>query len=106
MDGRTTTEGGRMSREHDKWSKMGEGNLGEMNIRWAEMRAHGIPDSFENEKEVMGFFTLMKCILNDHWADAPRQIEWDTAHIDYVMSKLYYCWVRMLWGFYPEDEEE
>ena len=89
-----------MIRKHDEWSKLGEENLGLHNIQWAEMRAHG------GEGHAMGFFTLMKCILNDHWADQPKgRNDWDSEHIDYVMSKLYYCWVRMLWDFYPEEEE-
>lgn len=83
-----------MIREHDRWSKMGEDNLGEMNIAFAD-RAND------------GGFMLMKCILNDHWADARQgwknDYSWDRAQIDYVMSKLYYCWVAMLEHLYPED---
>lgn len=76
-----------MIREHDAWSKMGEENLGEMNISWAERTGDG-------------GFMLMKAILNDHWADARKgwksDYQWDRTQIDYVMSKLYWCWVAML----------
>ena len=82
--------GDTMIRKHDRWSKLGEENLGEMNIRWAE-RA--------------GPMTLMKAIMNDHWADAPKQ-DWPKEHVDFVMSKLYWCWVAWLEQTHPGDEEE
>jgi hypothetical protein len=75
-----------MIRRHDRWSKLGEENLGEMNIRWAK-RA--------------GPMTLMKAIMNDHWADAPKQ-DWPKEHVDFVMSKLYWCWVAWLDQTHPE----
>ena len=82
-----------MIREHDAWSKMGEDNLGHMNISWARRTGDG-------------GFMLMKAILNDHWADArsgwKKEHHWDRAHIDYVMSKLYWCWVAMLEHRYSE----
>ncbi len=78
-----------MAREHDKWSKLGEDNLGELNIRFGEKA---------------GFDILMKAIINDHWADASKE-DWPREHVDYVMSKIYYCWVRQLWEKFPEEEE-
>ena len=84
-----------MIRMHDRWSKMGEDNLGEMNIRFARRVGDG-------------GLMLMKCILNDHWADARQywknDYTWDKSQIDYVLSKLYYCWVAMLEHRYPEAE--
>jgi hypothetical protein len=83
-----------MIREHDAWSKMGEEHLGEMNIRWARRCGDG-------------GFILMKAILNDHWADVrecwKNDYQWDRAEIDYVMSKLYWCWVAMLEHMHPEE---
>ena len=79
---------------HDKWSKMGEEHLGEMNLRFSRLHDDGC-------------FTLMKCIINDYWADAPPQTEgWDREKIDMVMSKIYYCWVAMLEKNHPLDENE
>ena len=75
-------------REHDQWSAMGEENLGEGNIRWGEMVCCDI---------------LMKSVINDHWADATKK-SWNAEHVDYVMSKLYYIWVRQMWDKYPEEE--
>jgi hypothetical protein len=76
---------------HDQWSKLGEINLGGMdspNIQFMILGHRG-PSS--------GAFTLLKCILNDYWADAPPQKEgWSKEKIDMVMSKLYYCWCVML----------
>jgi len=69
-------------REHDQWSKMGEENLGEMNIMWGEK---------------VGWDILTKSIINDYWADSLSKEAWSRAHVDVVMSKLYYCWVRQLW---------
>ena len=83
-----------MIRKHDAWSKMGEENLGRGNISWADRCGDG-------------GFMLMKAILNDHWADARKgwksDYQWDRAKIDYVMSKLYWCWVAMLEHMHPED---
>lgn len=62
---------------HDRWSRVGERNLGAKNVEWAEM---------------VGPMVLMKAILNDYWADVPVR-EWDRAKVDMVMSKLYWCWV-------------
>jgi len=76
-------------REHDEWSAMGKENLGESNIRWGEM---------------VGWDILCKSIINDHWADAPKE-SWTAKHVDYVMSKLYYVWVRQMWDKYPEEDE-
>jgi len=68
--------------DHDEWSKMGEGHLGEMNIQWGEK---------------VGWDILMKSIMNDYWADANTPTAgWPKFHVDMVMSKLYYCWVRQL----------
>ncbi len=86
-----------MIRRHDAWSKMGEENLGRGNISWAERCDDG-------------GFMLMKAILNDHWADArqgwKKEHQWDKAKIDYVMSKLYWCWVALLEHWYPQAEPE
>jgi len=69
-------------REHDQWSKMGEENMGEMNIMWGEK---------------VGWDILVKSIINDYWADSLSISDWPRDHVDMVMSKLYYCWVRQLW---------
>ena len=93
---------------HDQWSKMGEEHLGEHNINFAEM---GGPNGVRGKLDTQlwghnGFFTLMKCILNDYWADANTPQEgWPKFHVDLVMSKIYYCWVRMLDEVHPEEEE-
>ena len=71
---------------HDDWSKMGEEHLGEPNVRWGM--------GFEG-----GWLTLQKAIMNDYWTDRSKNQPWDAEMVDMVMSKLYYCWVRML-----EDE--
>lgn len=75
---------------HDQWSEMGERHLGEWNIRWAEQ---------------VGPMVLLKSILNDYWADAPKDGPWDREKIDMVMSKLYWCWVRWLDNEHPTEEE-
>ena len=81
-----------MIEEHDQWSKMGEENLGEINIKWAERM-----EEFPMSPAGAGPMTLLKAILNDYWADAPPQREgWDKDKIDVVMSKLYWCWVAWL----------
>lgn len=79
-----------MIRRHDRWSKMGETNLGEHNIEWAE-RMEGMSSVPGN-----GPLTLMKAIMNDHWADVVHRREWPKDHVDLVMSKLYWCWVAWL----------
>jgi len=89
-------------RRHDRWSKMGEENLGGpdgANLRFTHL----------GRTKEEGMFTLMKCILNDHWADVPAASlnqGWDRKHIDYVMSKIYYCWVAMLDERHPPTEHE
>jgi len=85
--------------EHDRWSEMGERNLGEHNIAWADK----ISDYASPGR---GAMTLMKAIMNDHWADAPKLSEWSREHVDYVMSKLYYCWVRWLDETHPVEDQE
>lgn len=76
---------------HDQWSKLGEENMGEMNIQWME-RA--------------GPMTLMKAVMNDYWADAGVPSEgWSKETVNVVMSKLYYCWVAWLEQEHPEEEE-
>jgi hypothetical protein len=75
---------------HDQWSKMGEEHLGENNIRWAEK---------------VGPLTLMKSIINDYWADAPKS-DWNQDHVDMVMSKIYWCWVLWLENTHPEQGDE
>ena len=91
--------GGTMIRNHDRWSKLGEEYLGEHNIGWAQ-RMESIPAVPGH-----GPMTLMKAIMNDHWADAPKQ-DWPKEHVDFVMSKLYWCWVAWLEQTHPGDEEE
>ncbi len=96
---------------HDRWSKLGEDNLGEHNIRFAEIQG---PNGFKGKLFDQnwghdGFFTLMKCIMNDYWADIPGGTPvdgWPQDHVDMVMSKIYYCWVRMLDEGHPEGEDE
>jgi len=81
-----------MIREHDFYSKLGEENLGEINIKWAERM-----EEFPTSPAGSGPMTLLKAILNDYWADAPPQdAGWDKEKIDIVMSKLYWCWVAWL----------
>jgi len=76
---------------HDQWSKMGEDHLGEANIRWCDNA---------------GPMMLMKAIMNDYWADCNTPKEgWPKFHVDMVMSKLYYCWVRWLEQEHPEGDE-
>lgn len=86
---------------HDKWSKMGEENLGGPdgpNIKF-------LAKMMRTKEE--GAFTLMKCIMNDYWADAgPQREGWTKAHLDMVMSKIYYCWCVMLDERHPQDENE
>lgn len=67
--------------EHDDWSAMGEEHLGEVNVRWGMLA---------------GWLTLQKAIMNDYWTDRDKNQPWDGEMVDMVMSKLYYCWVRML----------
>ena len=71
----------------DIWAETGKINLGSHNLRWGDS---------------VGYLTLQKAILNDYWADArPDSLrQWDREKISIVMSKLYYCWVKLL-----EDEE-
>ena len=83
---------------HDQWSKMGEEHLGEMNIRWCDKI--GGRD---------GPMMLMKAIMNDYWADVPggtNKHGWTAEHVDMVMSKLYYCWVRWLDQEHPEGDDD
>lgn len=67
----------------DVWAEMGKIELGQHNILWGDK---------------VGFLMLQKAILNDYWADAPidRKTHWDKNKINTVMSKLYYCWVKLL----------
>lgn len=91
-----------MIKEHDKWSKLGEENLGEHNIAWVE-RIEGMPSGPSGS----GPMTLMKAILNDHWADRiPDDYPMTPEEYDYVMSKLYWCWVAWLECTHLEVGEE
>ena len=76
---------------HDQWSRIGEEHLGEMNIRFAERG---------------GPMVLMKAIINDYWADAPKTGAWERDHVDMVMSKLYWCWVKWLDDTHPEEPDD
>lgn len=78
---------------------MGERNLGEHNIAWVDRMS-----TFDRPGH--GSMTLMKAIINDHWADAPKMSEWTREHVDYVMSKIYYCWVRWLDETHPVEDQE
>ena len=78
---------------------MGERNLGEHNIAWVDRMS-----TFD--RPGYGSMTLMKAIINDHWADAPKMSEWTREHVDYVMSKIYYCWVRWLDETHPVEDQE
>lgn len=79
---------------------MGEENLGEHNVAWAE-RMEEMSTSPGD-----GALTLMKAIMNDHWADVPRTEDWPAEHVDRVMSKLYWCWCRWLTARHPEEDDE
>ena len=69
----------------DPWYLMGKKHL-ERSIEWTEMMG----------KRPHGWLILQKAIMNDYWADVPLNTNgWDIEKIDMVMSKLYYCWVRM-----------
>lgn len=85
---------------HDRWSRMGEEHLGEMNIEWVERM-----EQFPQPHAGAGALTLMKAIINDHWADVPRTEDWPAEHVDRVMSKLYWCWCRWLSAVHPEEDE-
>lgn len=91
-----------MIREHDRWSRLGEENLGEVNIQWArrmEEWGHGPSGS--------GPMTLLKAIINDYWADDQSRDDWTRDKVDMVMSKLYWCWVAWLnCAYYEAGEEE
>ena len=72
----------------DPWYLMGKKHL-QLSIEWTEMMG----------KRPHGWLILQKAIMNDYWADVPSSPgnirTWDQEHIDMVMSKLYYCWVRI-----------
>ena len=75
--------------KHDRWSKLGAENLGEMNIRFGKKASWSI---------------LMKAIINDHWADSGvPDSGWSQEHVNYVMSKLYYVWCHQL---HDDHEDE
>ncbi len=89
---------------HDQWSQMGEEHLGEANLNWVKKM-----DEMHLGPPGYGSLTLMKAIMNDYWADIPGGTPidgWPQEHVDMVMSKIYYCWVRMLDEVKPEDDEE
>ena len=96
-----------MITNHDRWSKLGEKNLGEANIRWAKK----MEEMHVGYGELWGYgpMMLMKAIMNDYWADAlPGSIKngWDGEKVDVVMSKLYWCWVAWLECTHPLGDEE
>lgn len=91
-----------MITNHDRWSKMGEENLGEHNIEWAKMM-----EEWHVGVDGHGPMTLMKAIMNDHWADCNTPKDgWPQFHVDLVMSKLYWCWVAWLECTHPLGDEE
>lgn len=77
-----------MIQNHDRWSKLGEENLGEINIQWAQRM-----EEFPFSPSGSGPMTLLKAILNDYWADDTSKDSWSREKVDVVMSKLYWCWV-------------
>ena len=66
---------------NDKLAKMGKKELGPHNVLWGDK---------------VGFLMLQKAIMNDYWADAEKDRAWPSWKVDMVMSKLYYCWVKLL----------
>ena len=90
-----------MIKNHDRWSKLGEENLGEINIQWAQ-RSEEFPLSPPGSGPMM----LLKAILNDYWADDMSRDPWSREHVDIVMSKLYWCWVAWLECTHLEAGEE
>jgi len=89
-----------MKIDHDQWSALGEANLGGIdgaNIRFMELGQYIVVNE--------GAFTLLKCILNDYWADSMDKDAWSREKVDLVMSKLYYCWVAMLQAQMPVEEK-
>lgn len=82
---------------------MGEEHLGEMNIRWVE-RMEDFPSAVNPPGS--GALTLMKAIINDYWTDAPKVGDWPREHVDIVMSKIYWCWVRWLDQTHPEADND
>jgi hypothetical protein len=91
---------GKMIRNHDRWSKLGEENLGEINIQFAERS-----ESFPLSPPGSGPMMLMKAIINDYWADDSSRDAWSREHVDIVMSKLYWCWVAWLECAHLEVED-
>ena len=92
-----------MIKNHDYWSKLGEEELGENNIRWAK-RIEEIPSP--NNVLGTGPMTLMKSIINDYWTDCDKNNSWTSKHVNMVMSKLYWCWVAWLECTHMEVEED
>lgn len=81
-----------MITNHDRWSKLGEEHLGEVNIQWAQRM-----EEFPLSPPGSGPMTLMKAIINDYWADCGNdRDDWPREFVDMVMSKLYWCWVAWL----------
>jgi len=70
----------------DLLAEMGKKHLDINNVNWGDK---------------VGFLMLQKAIMNDYWADAKKNVDWPAWKVDLVMSKLYYCWVKLL-----EKEEE
>ena len=76
--------------------------------------------AFKEKSPIMGdlngWFTMMKCVMNDYWFDIPawdtRKIEdtWmDPEYVDHFMHKMYFCWMQMgihLHGHDPRVVEE
>lgn len=87
-----------MKINHDRWSKLGEKNLGKHNIHWAmKMESMGEPGH--------GVLTLMKAIMNDCWADVGvPSYGWTSDEVNRNMSKLYWCWVAWLDATHKEEE--
>lgn len=90
--------------KHDKWSELGLENLGGiegMNVAFMRLGTNKL-------QVFQGPFNLLKCILNDYWADIPdnENLEWNHDKINMVMSKLYFCWVAMIQAEVNDDDDQ
>ncbi len=65
----------------DQFAEMGKKHLDVNNVNWGDK---------------VGFLMLQKAIMNDYWADRQKGRGWPAWKVDMVMSKLYYCWVKLL----------
>ena len=71
-------------------------------------RTYGVGD-------LNGWFTMMKCVMNDYWFDKPPEphhihgsLWMNPEYVDHFMHKMYFCWMQMgikLHGHDPRDDE-